>query len=196
MIWPHLEFDSGRCKYVDLTYRATMNMLYKKLERRTFIYGLIDPRDNLVFYIGRTFNPAARHSMWDYLTRRPDKAINSKHVSERFQEILADEAVPIMRLLCRTKLELGEIREATMIRKYTKLNPKMVNRESRAAAMLGRMKSPRKTDAARRNGTTGGRPRTYPQCPLYKTHRFYKNICQCGLEKKVKIVLDNNPTMG
>ena len=103
--------------------------MFRQWERRAFIYAMIDPRDGLPFYIGRTYNPAARFQAHDYLTRRPDKAWGSAiAIAQRFQQILAEEVLPVMRLLSRTSLDNGAVSEARMIRKYLKINPNLLNR--------------------------------------------------------------------
>lgn len=57
-----------------------------------------------------------------------------------------------------------------------------MNARQKAAALLGRIKSRRKTLAVRENGKLGGRPRTYPRCERYGAHRFNKKTgrCPCG----------------
>lgn len=57
----------------------------------------------------------------------------------------------------------------------------MKSARSKAAALLGSIKSKRKTLAVRENGKLGGRPRTYPRCERYGAHRFSKTgRCPCG----------------
>lgn len=126
---PRLEFDCGRCRYVSLEYCCSAKRRFRQNKRRTFIYALIDPRDGSVFYIGRTYNPAQRFQMYDYYTRRPDQARGSAFaISHRFQEILAGDLLPIMRLLRSTPAEHGEVRERQEITRHLKLNPALLNR--------------------------------------------------------------------
>jgi hypothetical protein len=60
----------------------------------------------------------------------------------------------------------------------------------RAARMLaqrgGRTKSKAKAAAARNNGKLGGRPREFPKCPRYGSHRFNPKTkrCPCGYRRR------------
>ncbi len=61
---------------------------------------------------------------------------------------------------------------------------------SKAASMLGRLgglvKSKAKKKASRLNGELGGRPRQFPRCPRYGSHRFDPKTlrCPCGYRRK------------
>ena len=61
---------------------------------------------------------------------------------------------------------------------------------TQAAAMLGRLgglvKSKAKRKAAQANGELGGRPRKFPRCPRYGSHRFDPKTlrCPCGYRRK------------
>jgi hypothetical protein len=127
--YPRLEFDPGRCKSVSLKYCCSAKRYFRERKRSIFIYALIDPSDGLPFYIGKTYNPAQRFQAYDYLTRRPDQASGSvTAIAEKFHTILTSGAYPVMRLLRRTTLENGALAEARTVRKYLKLNPKLMNR--------------------------------------------------------------------
>lgn len=48
-------------------------------------------------------------------------------------------------------------------------------------ALGGKRKSKAKTAAAKKNAQLAGRPRTFPKCPRYGSHRFSKaGRCPCG----------------
>lgn len=55
-----------------------------------------------------------------------------------------------------------------------------MDKVSKAARLLGSIRSRRKARSSRQNGKQGGRPRTYPQCPRYHAHRFRNDRCPCG----------------
>jgi hypothetical protein len=67
---------------------------------------------------------------------------------------------------------------------------------SKAAAELGRRggqiggkaKTKAKAAAARQNGELGGRPRQFPKCRRYGSHRFdpKSQRCPCGYRRKDK----------
>jgi len=67
---------------------------------------------------------------------------------------------------------------------------------SKAAAELGRrggriggkVKTKAKAAAARQNGELGGRPRQFPKCRRYGSHRFdpKSQRCPCGYRRKDK----------
>jgi hypothetical protein len=67
-----------------------------------------------------------------------------------------------------------------------------MNAVSQAASLLGKrgglVTSKAKTKAARLNGELGGRPRKYPRCPRYGSHRFDPKTfrCPCGYRRKDK----------
>jgi hypothetical protein len=52
----------------------------------------------------------------------------------------------------------------------------------------GSVKSKAKTKAARLNGELGGRPRKFPRCQRYGSHRFDPKTlrCPCGYRRKDK----------
>lgn len=64
-----------------------------------------------------------------------------------------------------------------------------MNARQKAMALLGKIKSRRKTLAVRENGKKGGRPRTYPRCERYGAHRFSKKgRCPCGYTRSLTTV--------
>ena len=59
---------------------------------------------------------------------------------------------------------------------------------SKAAQQLAKLRWKGTTHAERKQMVprTGGRPRTYPQCPRYKAHRFVNDRCPCGYEREAR----------
>jgi len=55
-------------------------------------------------------------------------------------------------------------------------------------ARAGSVRSKAKTQAARVNGKLGGRPRQFPRCKRYGSHRFSPTTgqCPCGFHKPAK----------
>lgn len=52
-----------------------------------------------------------------------------------------------------------------------------------AGAIGGASTSKAKRRAARRNAKLAGRPRKYPKCRLYGSHRFRNDACPCGFDR-------------
>jgi hypothetical protein len=40
-----------------------------------------------------------------------------------------------------------------------------------------------RAQTSRENGRNGGRPREYPPCPRYRSHRFVNDRCPCGFTR-------------
>lgn len=71
-------------------------------------------------------------------------------------------------------------------------NPHAVVLGRRGGKIGGKSTSKAKAAASRANGKL--RSRTYPPCPLYRAHRFWKGKCPCGYKRVtwIKFVKQEN----
>lgn len=87
------------------------------------IYGLIDPRNNVIFYIGKTCRPNTR--IYGHLA--PSNVIKRSNCCTYVRNMLEQGVKPLLKVLLTCKEKNINKFEKHYITKYKKLNPNLTN---------------------------------------------------------------------
>lgn len=84
------------------------------------LYGLVDPRDSLIYYVGKTIDPLFRYS--DHLQGK-----NNKAKAKWIKELASVGLRPRMRILCEVPEEQADAVEAALIEAYASAAQPLTN---------------------------------------------------------------------